>query len=275
MMKYLVLISLALLSAMHNVSACSTDEQGLEKAKQIWEQAIIAKGGRERLLNINNLLIVDNKTHSVSLDVFPDKNWVWAVDAKPIGTNVISENYATGIAYRIKSDKVPDSFKLNPARMTWHLASLLELLLETKWVKPKILGYDTTKINGRDFDVVCTQITSDAIWDRDFIFDQTTHLLVRTITPSKDDGSGFRLITNYKDYIEVKGIKLAQKVVGKFENGHSWIDWNSTYQIDVEYKKDLFDGPPRIADGPNGWMEKKPDEKKSRAKTEKPTNKDE
>jgi hypothetical protein len=101
---------------------------------------VAAKGGRERIVNINNILITDKNSQSVSLTVLPDKIWNWSNDAKPIGLSVATEDFSKGIGYRIQDDSHPFSYKLTNVKMEWHLAGMLDSLLETKSIKPTILG---------------------------------------------------------------------------------------------------------------------------------------
>src|SRR5437868_2951098 len=116
---------------------CPTDEASQKRAQQIWEQAMIAKGGRERILNIRTLLTFDKNLDSVGLRVFPDKLWYWKKDRKPIGLEVGTYDFSKGIAYNVQNDNYPFSYKLNNVKMEWQLTDLLGLLLETKWVKPR------------------------------------------------------------------------------------------------------------------------------------------
>ena len=62
--------------------------------------------------------------------------------------------------------------------------------------------------------------------------------------------------SEYSKYVEVKGIKLATKSIEKFDDGGLWGKFEYTTDIDVDYREDLFDKPPSIADGPNGWRKK-------------------
>src|SRR4051812_47867497 len=65
------------------------DEESKQNAQALWEQAVAAKGGRERLHDVNSLVIfyqqtVRNVLGTVvhrglveRLYVFPDKSWSW------------------------------------------------------------------------------------------------------------------------------------------------------------------------------------------------------
>lgn len=253
----LILLALTQISLAQNIS-CSTNEKSLEKAHQIWEQAIIAKGGRERILNLKTLLTYNRKKTSVGLNVLPDKFWWWSKDREPIGTNVLMYNYLTNIGYRIKSDLYPFSYPLTNEPKELTLSELLPNLLETNWIKPKLLGAEVTKINGQEFDVVCVEISYSAnqkpVTDRhDYIFNQQTHLLFQDIRYfDKKIGGGY-LTTEYSNYVETKGLKFATKTIGKFKDGKIWNNSEYLVEVDVDYREDLFDKPPSIKDGSDGW----------------------
>lgn len=265
-LKLFIFISIVTLYfTINNIIACPTDEKSLQKAQQVWEKAITAIGGRERVLDIKNLLYFDKKKTVVSLDVFPDKFWYWRKDRQPIGTSVLTYDFSKNIAYDIKDDKHPFSYPLTNQTKESILAGKVMSLLETKSVKPKLLGYESTKINNQEYDVICTEITyPDNQKDQkqetlsvDYIFDQGTHLLFRSVWNfDKSIGGGYWAI-EYSNYTEVKGIKFASKIRSKHHYERDWTDFiEYTTEVDVDYRQDLFDKPPLIKDGPDGWKKK-------------------
>lgn len=249
--------------AVQEAIACPTGKESLERAQQIWEQAIVSLGGRERILNIKNILVYGKELTKVSLDVLPDKGWSWSEDGKPIGTNVISEDFSKNLGYRItKGDPDNFSYPLTGNSKERGLSGLLYTLLETKWIKPKLIGSDIIKIDGKGYDVVCTEVTftdnqktDKQITERhDYLFDQTTHLVFRNIRYFDKSIGGGDHTQEYSNYIDVKGIKFARESRYKFSHDRYWSDKTEYItDIDVDYRKDLFDKPPSIKDGPNGW----------------------
>ena len=71
----------------------ATEAQEAEQAKILWEQAIAAKGGREQLHQVTNLVVSYRETVRNFLDfavhrgdverlyVFPNKSWSWVPTA--------------------------------------------------------------------------------------------------------------------------------------------------------------------------------------------------
>ncbi len=78
-------------------------------AQKIWEQAIVAKGGRKRLEGVENVVVStfgtyklstgrSNKVRTEALFVFPNKTWAW-VDTRPDKFGVIRGN-STNVQFR-------------------------------------------------------------------------------------------------------------------------------------------------------------------------------
>ena len=124
-----------------------------KESARLWEQAIAAKGGRDRLYEVHNLVISsrgkyrsrlskNNQVRREELFVFPNKYWFWD-DYRPdvFGLRVSMYNYDTNMKYVI-SDSEPDhqpeaitNGQRNKALRNEQLSSLLE----TRWLKPTIV----------------------------------------------------------------------------------------------------------------------------------------
>jgi len=262
---FFLIISLQFI-AVRQVVACPTDKASLEKAQKIWERAIASLGGREKILNIKNILGYDKDQTTVSLEVLPDKSWWWSENGQPIGTDVKTYDFSKNLGYRIKKgDPENFSYPLTADSKERTLAGLLYTLLETKWIKPKLIGSDIIRIDGKEYDVVCTEVTfpdnqktDKQITERhDYLFDRTTHLVFRNVRYFDKPTGSTNYTIEYSNYVDVKGIKFARYIRDKFSQDKHWSDKTEYItDIDVEYRKDLFDKPPSIKDGPNGWKKK-------------------
>lgn len=259
---FFLIISLQFFAVQQGM-ACPTGKESLVKAQQTWEQAVASLGGRERILNIKNILGYDKEQTKVSLKVLPDKFWWWSEDRKPIGTNVSTYDFSKNLGYRIKKGD-PDNFSypLTGNSRERILSGILYILLETKWIKPQLIGSDIIKIDGKEYDVVCTEVTfpdnqktDKQIMERhDYLFDRATHLVFRNIRYFDKSIGGGDYTWEYSNYVAVKGIKFATESRYKFSRDKHWSSRTEYItDIDVDYRKDLFDKPPSIKDGPNGW----------------------
>lgn len=156
-----------------------TDDKSRLKAESLWEQAITAKGGRERLYAIRNFVVSSKSRFRLSprpdvaagiaeesLYVFPDKWWNF-FDYRPgkMGYGINLLDFERGIRwYASPGKKVPlpprpdsDKAVLEDFKYRFRQAQFL-YLLETKWAKPTFIGARTDSIGLKTYDVVETVI---------------------------------------------------------------------------------------------------------------------
>lgn len=250
------------------VNSIERQEGTQQEARRIWEQAIVAKGGRARLDAVQNLVVstVGNYTASSgkantvrteAFFVFPNKVWTWS-DYRPdvFGLTVEMLNFDSNTRYFINSDNPPPVSLSIPSNETSAAQTygLLAYLLETKWVKPVLVSASTARIRRRTVDVVHTKLRDDVKGylpdDKriDFAFDRETHLPIRvSYYHKRGDEEVLDVAENLSDYTEVNGIKVPQK--GEVDGSVEKI----SIQINVEYNEDFFNKPPSIAAGPEAW----------------------
>jgi hypothetical protein len=117
-------IAIALLVYPHYLAATSIIDSGTgqmqndkkQEAQRLWELAIAAKGGRERLYDVRNMVFSSrgeylthlgkrNPARHDELVVFPNKIWFWD-DLRPdvFGLTVGMYNYDTNMCYFIGPD---------------------------------------------------------------------------------------------------------------------------------------------------------------------------
>jgi hypothetical protein len=246
-----------------NPTGCSTDEKSLERAKLILEQTVVAYGGKERIRKVESVLSYDKKLDFVNLDVFPGKSWTWLNQGRPFGLSVRTFDRSNNSGFIVnKGDKAP--FFYYTSKVIKPTFEDLLGFFSTKGWEEKVLGVGTTKIKNQEYDVVCKEvieyIENGKIKTRlnDFIYDRETHLLFRKLSYSnKGTVGGILFTTDYSNYVEVNGIKFAQREVITDFDGRIIGNNTFTVEVNVDFRKDLFDNPPSIKDGPNGWKVKK------------------
>lgn len=187
-MRAFVLFLLLLLTLLASVVFCSpkvssganlTDNASRLQAERLWEQAIAAKGGRERLYAIRNF-VVSSKSRfrlsprpdvavgiaEASLYILPGKWWNF-VDYRPgkMGYSINVLDFDRAIWWTASpGKKVPllsrpdlDKALIEGFRYRFRQAQFL-YLLETKWTKPTLVGARTDSIGLNQYDVVETVI---------------------------------------------------------------------------------------------------------------------
>src|SRR4029077_8921248 len=119
------------------------------------------------------------------LTIFPGKTWLWQ-DYRPDVFGLRGELYDfdQGIKYITNSDvpsPQPQGVVAYETALS-HTYGLLGYLMETKWQRPKVIGFDEKQFRGRKVDVVHTVLTDhpegfvpEFIYI-DFWVDRTTHL---------------------------------------------------------------------------------------------------
>jgi hypothetical protein len=250
------------------VNNSGRQESTLHEARRIWEQAVAAKGGRDRLHAVQNLVIStggnytrgSGETNTVRTEAFfvlPNKIWRW-MDYRPdvLGLTVETYNFDSGVNYIITSDDpppIPQAVRPSETSIS-HTHGLLTYLLETRWLKPELISASTERIGQRMVEVVHTTLRDEIdgfVPENkyiDFAFDRETHLPIRvSYFHKRGDTKVLDVAENLSDYTEVNGIKVPQK--GEVDGSVEKI----RIQINVPYNADIFTKPPSVAAGPEAW----------------------
>ncbi len=230
-----------------------------EEVQCLWEQAIAAKGGRERLDAVRNLIISSRAEYRTStfkknhirqetLYALPNKFWTWN-DLRPdvFGLRIEMYNYDTNVKYVISEGEPnhqPEPITDNKRRDLF-LSSLLPVLPESKWLKPVLVKASTGSRGLRPVDVVQTTVNGKRV---DFGLDPKTHLLVTVSYYDVVRGKTYVTSLALFNYVDISGIKVPQTI--KYDDG---TEYNQRYEFNVEYNQDLFIKPPSIEAGPEAW----------------------
>jgi hypothetical protein len=224
------------------------------RAVEIWERAVTAKGGRERLRGISNFLVeqrIPGKQQPpryVDLNIFPDKFWRWSDDGGVIGTNLsVGDSVNSWKAYRYGGGQGVNWYppENRTHREYWAQAMFL---MEGPLYIPKILDLKTERIGREDFDVV----TVDAVRDRvKYFIDRRTYL-VRRVSPEGRYGDVVTILWNFTGYVARDGIMMPSRMSSP---DGATIDLE--FGFNVTYDPNLFTRKPALEDGPEGWKPSK------------------
>jgi hypothetical protein len=241
-------------------------DESRDESVRLWEQAITAKGGRERLYSVHNMVISENQdyiTHKGKknrvrrerLFVFPNKYWFYDDYGSDVfGIDMHMYNYDTGLEY-VGAPGNPET-RLEPVidrtKVPWLDNAPIFILLETKWLKPTFVKTSSENIGSKKVDVIETRLNGRRV---DFALDRQTHLPVRVsfhnvnVTDNKMHTHVLRL----GDYVNVNGIVVPQMLKLEDEDKRD-SGGKQTVQFNVEYKESIFREPPsaRLA-SPEAW----------------------
>lgn len=230
-------------------------DTGPIEARTVWERVIEAKGGRERLREIEVLLMTQPHPDSpdrfryVDLWVFPDRWWRWMDDRGGYLGLTVSNFDGTGSWWAYEFDRdvlAPRGIEWTPLHPDFRnrlVEAQAMFLLETRWFQPDLLALDIRRNRGSDYYV----ITADVGERVEYYIDMETFLVSR-VGPVADYGLIVVGTWDMEDYAPVDGIMMPARVESDYGATLRW-----RFAFNVDYDPDLFVRQPVPEDGPDGW----------------------
>ena len=256
-----------LLSLLLAVTVCFGARQTpAEEAAAVWELALTAKGGRERLHQIDTVLRSSRIPSSLGkrsfdrqveeLFVFPSTYWQWA-DERPttFGRSALTLDFENGIGFFIwDTDAAPRRSLADPKADGWRFDLMQALeLLETRWMKLEPVRTWSEKKGRRVSVFVEGKFRLISGWAPvTFSLDNETLLPTQAVLlrPLINDHV-VRLVFDFSDYVDVEGIPMPRLIRHSGDDLH--FDEKLNYQFNVDYDPNLFKVGPTIEGGPEGW----------------------
>lgn len=229
-----------------------------EQAQKLWDKAITAKGGRDRLHEMSSLLIWYQETtrnflgiavhhgHVERLYVFPGKVWSWDDGLPPpfrltVGVLDLDRDFSCRAYLDSKSPTCGNARKLG-SREGIDEAQYL-YLMETKWIKPIPISVSKDRIGLKPVDVLETQLEDKRIV---YFLNRKTHLPQR-VTVFSGNSKRARLSLDFSEYVSVSGIQMP----GQQKRGRI------NFILNPQYDETVFSRPPLISAGPKAWQKVK------------------
>lgn len=230
------------------------ESQRARDAKVLWEQAIMAKGGREQLYSVNSLVLSYQETvrnflgitvHRGIVEilyVFPDKLWGWDDGLPPpFHLSIQSVDLERNVRCFVSGGGTPGcgaaKQRGSPSENEGLLQAQYLYLMETRWVRP--IPVEVTKSESK-FDVLQTRLGDKRIH---YFLDRKTHLPMRVAVFSGSRGKP-TLTVEFSNYVRVGAIQMP----GKQKRARI------SFQINPAYDESIFTRPPSIAAGPHAWQ---------------------
>ena len=224
-------------------------------ARELWERVLQAKGGRDQLNRIDNLLVTGfsprDLEHPTGVDlfIFPNKRWLWSDNGETVlGTSLwVTDETGTWEAYYHPRNRIPRGTAWGPPNdlLKYRVLELhTDFLLETKWLKPVPLRVRVGRIGREEFDVVSvdygTAMRGSSQYE--YYVDKKTFLVRRIVWRN--------VTTDFQDYRPIEGIMMPSRVtyVGK-----PTVSYSPEFAFNVAYDPEIFKRKPSLDDGPNGW----------------------
>lgn len=226
------------------------------RAEEFWEKAVQAKGGRERLYSVKNIVefsgqTKDKKPRYVTLAILPDKMWEWMDDRDtPIGLAVDWWDVSRNIWFRVVEGHLPEKYiEAGPATVSLQDMQI-RYLLETNWMKPVIISGREGKFENKKVFIVETLVKGNKERRVDFYFDLKTHLPINIAYISAINKQVYEEIA-LDNYTEVDSISMPTSI--RFSDTSKI---PVKVELDVDYDETIFENPPSIEAGPNAWRKK-------------------
>jgi hypothetical protein len=248
------------------------------RAKALWEEAVRAKGGRERLLSVKSLLITStiyaraprgsNIKDAVRLYAMPGKVWVYThtpeFAVKLDATVINTERKLCMLTLAPAGSGVsPLSPCLSETWTQYLLQDPVIYLMETEWVRPVPLRARTEGKGKKQVDVVEVEVGQ---LRADFYLDGKTGLPFRIVTEwyggiGRATGSLGPMEVLLEDYAAVEGVQMPRRVTRRMLPPHresvgdplTGDEERARYQFNVAYDPALFDAPVPKNVKPDAW----------------------
>lgn len=256
-----------------------------QRAETLWEEAIRAKGGRERLHSIESFVISSTidaylitpafgsnaksghtDSEAERLYAMPGKAWLYEFtpdfDVSLEATVINKERNLCMVTLAPVGPmhSVPGVSFCLPG--TWPQRLIQDpilYLMETRWVRPKPVRTRTEGKGKKQQDVIETEVGQLRI---DFYLDRKTHLPVKLVT---EDYPGdprmprsMNLMVEFEDYAEVDGIQMPRRVTRQplLTQVVRRDTERARYRFNVTYDEDIFNHPVSRKAKPRDWEHK-------------------
>ena len=270
----LICMAVTFICAASTVARADTppDDSNRQRAQMLWEEAIRAKGGRERLHSINSFVISSTidaflidpgfgsytkaghtDSEAERLYAMPGKAWLYeytpsfSVSLEATVINVERNLCLVTLAPIGPARSVPGLSECVPTIWPERLIQDPVLyLMETKWVRPVPVRTRTEGKGKKQQDVIETVVGELHV---DFYLDRKTKLPVKLITqeyhgdprmPRRMD-----LMVTLEDYVEVDGIQMPRRVIREplLTQVQRRDTERAKYRFNVTYDEEIFNHP--------------------------------
>jgi hypothetical protein len=230
-------------------------EQEQAQARELWEAAVTAKGGRERLHNVSSLYVARNQSagdHDYKFYVFPDFIYTYTYGGYREDIAKTIYNGRKAIIWWLPSGRGPakPSKSLDNSE---NIIAQFTYLLVTNWLEPKPLRIRKAWIGLKRVDLL--EVDANG-WRVDYYLDPKTHLPMQVISAYGEISHAkgeMNQVVRLEDYKEVDGVMMPQKVSYSYTTNPSKWEERVSYEINPQYDPQFFDNPPTVRTGPESW----------------------
>jgi len=215
--------------------------------QEVWEQAVKAKGGHDRLRSVHSLAIFMRPAEvnlagppTNWLCVFPDRYFEFDGAGRSSSSRAI---VVDGTADRVAVDAT--GFPRNARHLTSYERDRLALnqivfLLESAWLEPQPV------------EVRRNVLVVEAAGRTYKLFLDSTGLPARVLSlPMRGEKHRVQFDYRLQHYRDFRGVMLPVRVASI--SGVHQSTWDVDYEVDAKYNPKLFERMPDLANGPEPW----------------------
>ena len=247
------------LAATQNQQSSGREDSQM-RARELWNQAVTAKGGRKRLRRIASLYVTANLGDGFREDtfcVFPDYRFEYTYWPSRERTDLEVANARLGTTWW-QVDGLPARV-LRPDDDDAYLMLLPQILYltTTKEMDPTPLRSRKAWLGVKRVDVVEVDAKG---WRVDYYLDPKTHLPVRVVLhlgPRARANGEMDQQVLLEDYAELDGVMMPHKASYSFTTSPQRKTEHLNFEIDPQYDKGIFEHPPTPKMGPESWRLRK------------------
>jgi hypothetical protein len=247
--------ALALRTNRENVSGLA--EKMESDAQQLWEKAVAAKGGRERLRKISSLYVASNLPggdRDYGFYVFPDYSFDYSYWRYRESTSIEVFNHKRAVTWWLPSNgrqALPRQHRADDPSSNI-IAQFLYLMV-TNWMDPKPLRMRKEWMGLRRVDVV--EVDANG-WRVDYYLDPKTFLPIQVLSEysfMSHEAREMHQIVRLEDYAPVDGVKMPMKLDYSYTtNPQKWTE-RVSYEFNPAYDSHFFEQPPTARTLPESW----------------------
>jgi hypothetical protein len=229
-------------------------------AQQLWEQAIAAKGGRERLRRITSLYIaaeLGGGFRKYMFSIFPNYRFEYSNWAARERTDLtICNEKLDRCWWQLNGDSAKPR-KTNEDDIYLNLLPQFIFLMESSDLRP-IPVRSRKGWNGLDrMDIVEADANG---WRLDYYLNSKTHLPIKVVLPNGPVSHAkgeMNQEVSLSDYTEVDGLMLPRSVKYAFTTNPVKRSDRLTFEINPAYDPQIFEQSPTQKLGPEDWRSKR------------------
>jgi hypothetical protein len=228
------------------------------RARELWDKAVAAKGGRERLRKISSLYvasILPGPDRDYGFYVFPDYSFDYSYWRYRESTNIKVYNAKRAITWWLPRDSAIPRKSLPDDACSNIIAQFMYLMV-TSWLDPNPLRTRKEWVGLKRVDVVEVDASG---WRVDYYLDPKTYLPFQVVSPygemSRAKGE-MRQVVRLENYAEVEGVMMPRKLAYSYtSNPQKWTE-HVSYEINPSYDPQFFEQPPTARTLPESWRAK-------------------